>query len=69
MTFTATAAYPYVNADRATAGLRAQLREHASNAMRAGSSPTSALSGHHVWHHAFRITGPAWHSADLGLSS
>jgi hypothetical protein len=25
--FTATAAYPYVNADRATAGLRAQLRE------------------------------------------
>lgn len=27
VTFTADAAYPYVNAKRATAGLRAQLRE------------------------------------------
>ena len=32
VTFTATAAYPYINRERAVLGLRAQLREAAANA-------------------------------------
>ncbi len=42
MTWTATAAYPYVNLDRATCGLRGQLREIAA-ASGAGTPDWSTL--------------------------